>query len=502
VAFLFAAMTLAVYLATTGGSLATSDALMMFDVTKSLVQHGSLSASGNVLGWEHNRGIDGRFYSQFGIGQSIYNVPFYIAGARLEAVAGRRIGRPDTVAKAAVAAGSAVAAALSVWIGLLLAYALTRSVPGAIYAAAALAFGTLLWPYAKFGFNQPLATCCMLAATYAVWRGVSTGREPWFAAGGLGLAAGLLTRHEFVLATIPVGLTLALASGGNARLLARRFLAVGLPFGLGLMLWTGYNQARFGSPFNTGYAPTFGNPLQGAWGLLFSPGASLFLYSPIVIAGVAALVGMVRRNKLAGGLFVALALIFLSFYSSLSDWQGGRSYGPRYLVPLLPFFCIPLAYWFANGTRRVRAVLIAGLAFSVLAQAPGVLVDFSKVGEVHATTTGESHTRRTSSWHSASLVLNARAAIAAVPINVTSLIEGSPPGAVQPAGGLDDRSFSRQFAFSFDLWWLYLFHMRVVSAPVAVCLGIMPWLVAVTLGFALRRALLKCGPPQVPAGSA
>jgi hypothetical protein len=98
VAFLFAAMTLAVYLATTGGSLATSDALMMFDVTKSLVQHGSLSASGNVLGWEHNRGIDGRFYSQFGIGQSIYNVPFYIAGARLEAVAGRRIGRPDTVA--------------------------------------------------------------------------------------------------------------------------------------------------------------------------------------------------------------------------------------------------------------------------------------------------------------------------------------------------------------------------------------------------------------------
>jgi hypothetical protein len=499
---LFAAMTLAVYLATTGGSLATSDALMMFDVTRNLVQHGSLSASSNLLGWEHNRGVDGRFYSQFGIGQSIYNVPFYLAGARLEAAAGHHIGRPDTVTKAAVAAGSAVAAALSVWIGLLFAYALTGSLSGAIYAAAALAFGTLLWPYAKFGFNQPLATFCLLAATYAVWRGVNTDRTSWFAAGGLGLAAGLLTRHEFVLAAMPLALTLVLASGRNTRLLTRRCLAAGLPFGIGLLAWMGYNQTRFGSPFNTGYAPEFGNPLEGAWGLLLSPGGSLFLYSPIVIVGTAALVGLVRRNRLAGGLFVAYVVIYVLFYSSLSDWEGGRSYGPRYLVPLLPYLCIPLAWWFAEGGRRTRVALIAALSLGVLVQAPGVLVDFAKVGESRATQTGESHVQRTSSWHAAPLILNARAAIAAVPINVAYLVDGRPPAAVRPAGAPDDRSFSRQFAFSLDLWWLYLFHMGVVSAPAAVLLGVMPWLVAAILGLALRRVLHQCGTPPAPEASA
>jgi len=501
-ALLVGALALAVYLATAGGSLATTDALMAFDVTKNLVEHGSLAASHNVLGWEHNRGVDGRFYSQFGIGQSIYNVPFYVAGAWFERAAGRRIGRQETVTKAAVTAGSAIAAAASVWIAFLFAYQLTRSVSGATYGAVSLAFGTLLWPYAKFGFNQPLGACCLLAATYAVWRGVTTDRAAWLALGGLGLAAGLLTRHEFILAAVPVVLALVIASGRNYRLLARRLISVGLPLTIGLLAWMQYNQIRFGSPFNTGYAPSFGNPLEGAWGLLLSPGASLFLYSPIVGLGVIALVRMGRRDRMAAGLFAAHAVLYVLFYSSLSDWEGGRSYGPRYLVPLLPFFCIPLAYWFAEARKRTRVWLLAALAVSVLAQTPGVLVDFAKVAETDAQQSGESHAQRHSSWRSAPLMLNVRAATTAVPNNVAYLLAGQPPAAVRPSGGQDDRSFSRQFAFSLDFWWLYLFHMRVVSALAAVVLGVLPWLVAGILALALGRLLRQCANLRAAPGEA
>ena len=111
--------TLALYAATAGGSLTSTDAVVSFDLTRSIVEDHSIALSGNLLGLEANRGVDGRFYSQYGIGQSIYNVPFYVAGTVAQRLIHRRIGKPDTFPKAAVALGSAVAAAgavLLVWL--------------------------------------------------------------------------------------------------------------------------------------------------------------------------------------------------------------------------------------------------------------------------------------------------------------------------------------------------------------------------------------------------
>ena len=84
---------------------------MTFDLTRSIVEDHSIALSGNLLGLDANRGVDGRYYSQYGIGHSIYNVPFYVAGTAAQRLIGRRIGKPDTLPKAAVALGSAVAAA-------------------------------------------------------------------------------------------------------------------------------------------------------------------------------------------------------------------------------------------------------------------------------------------------------------------------------------------------------------------------------------------------------
>ncbi len=67
---------LLVYVSTAGGSLATTDAVVAFDVTRNICEHGTLAMSGNLLGMDAHRGVDGRFYSPFGIAQSIYNIPF------------------------------------------------------------------------------------------------------------------------------------------------------------------------------------------------------------------------------------------------------------------------------------------------------------------------------------------------------------------------------------------------------------------------------------------
>ena len=59
---------------------------------------------------------------------------------------------------------------------------------------------------------------------------------------------------------------------------------------------------------------------------------------------------------------------------------------------------------------------------------------------------------------------------------------------MKPATGLA-RDFSEQFTFSLDFWWLYLFHLGVVSAPVALILGAVPGGLAVWCVVGLRRRL-------------
>jgi hypothetical protein len=87
--------TAAFYLGTSGGSTATTDAVVAYDVTKGLVERHSLALSGNLLGTESMRGPDGRYYSPFGIVPSLYNVPFYVAGRWLQSAVG--VSSPDTL---------------------------------------------------------------------------------------------------------------------------------------------------------------------------------------------------------------------------------------------------------------------------------------------------------------------------------------------------------------------------------------------------------------------
>jgi hypothetical protein len=129
---------LALYSLTAGGSLTSSDAVVTFEVTRSLVERGSIALSGNIIGNDANRGLDGRYYSQFGIGHSLYNIPFYVVGRTAARLTGTRIGKADTIPKAAVAWGSAVAAAFTVAIICLLAFRATGDPRAALRSSAQL----------------------------------------------------------------------------------------------------------------------------------------------------------------------------------------------------------------------------------------------------------------------------------------------------------------------------------------------------------------------------
>jgi hypothetical protein len=155
-------------------------------------------------------------------------------------------------------------------------------------------------------------------------------------------------------------------------------LAFGVPLAacLALVLW--HNAVRFGSPFDSGYSDEgFTTPLYvGLYGLLLSSGKSIVLYSPIVLLAPPGLVFLWRWRPAEALLIGSLALVTLLYYAAWWAWYGGWSWGPRFLVPTLPFLVLAVGAALAERAwaRWLALPLVIG---GIGVQALGVLIDFN-----------------------------------------------------------------------------------------------------------------------------
>src|SRR5262249_12099042 len=123
-----------------------------------------------------------------------------------------------------------------------------------------------------------------------------------------------------------------------------------------------YNLARFGTPFETGYGAqasvgAFTTPLWvGVYGLLLSSGKGAAWFAPalwLAPAGVAAMVRSRQHSdaarkgddaRRAAWAIVAAWAAALLVYGRFQHWGGDGSWGPRYLVPLLPLAAIAVGF--------------------------------------------------------------------------------------------------------------------------------------------------------------
>jgi Dolichyl-phosphate-mannose-protein mannosyltransferase len=468
------AFVLLVYGATAGGSLATTDAVVTYTLTRQIVEHGSVALPGDLLGNAAHRGPDGRYYSPFGLAQSVYNIPYYLAGRAAARHVADRIGRHEAIEKAAVALGNGLPMAATVWVVYLFGRDCVRRRSSAVAAALAAAFATPAWPYAKFGFNVPLSALALTAAGYLAWR--ATRRKRSSVPVGLLLSLALLTRHELLLAVLPIGLWFAVERD-SARDVLRRLFGLAAGLAPGVLIWLAYNYMRFGNVLDAGYLrdpiPQFGSSvLWGGFGLLLSPTGSLLVYAPLTVVSLATVRHVWRADRRLLLLLLAPLAVFVVFYAQLGNWMGGRSYGPRYLVPMLPLTVVTLAFAFDAAATRARRQLAAVCAACVVVQLPGVLVDFAKVGLQHARAHGApTRDERLHDWTTAPIVLNARASVAAVSRTVR-VLSGADPVPARRITEPDDRDFSQQFVFSLDFWWVYLCYMGVIPRAMAVGIGL------------------------------
>ena len=384
---LFAATAL-VYMLTAPGHLGTVDMRAELAVAQSMVSNADFTVSQDLpfVTVPYVVAENGEHYSDHEVGQSLLLLPAALVGR----IAGctNSSSCPATAQHDAEFAASfldAIAAAAAVMLMFLLASDLGAAIGPSLVLALLFGFTTIEWAYAHDAFDVGPTTTALLLVLFAMHRGLRRDSVRWLVIGGVAAGAAVALRLPslvclpvvaayVVMSTRPLGFAICL----------RHVAAFGAPVVAALLLVGWYNWARFGDPLQAGYSLAsdyygFGSPLSGIAGELFSPGRSVFLYSPILIAALAGLPLLWRRHRALTVTIVTIVIVNLLFYGAYLAWWGGWDWGPRYLVPMTPFLILPLLpllqRW-ADLPRAARGAICGLAAAGVLVQLLDVSVDF------------------------------------------------------------------------------------------------------------------------------
>jgi hypothetical protein len=259
-------------------------------------------------------------------------------------------------------------------------------------------------------------------------------------------------------------------------------------FVLAFLLHGAYDVARFGTPFETGYGAqatpaAYSTPLLvGLYGLLLSSGKGVMWFAPALWLAPAgwnamrAAAGRARATAIAALLMGAAALLL---YGRFQHWAGDGSFGPRYLVPVLPaaFLLVTFALDHASRTRRAIAAVL-GLA-GLLVTIGGVAIYFGaqmrEAGD-YPYTLPLDHPHFMESSHFNPRFSPILGHWAMLRRNLSLAVHGHAPRIVaggdagQSAGGRIGVSEDDQRALleGFDFWWTYAAYAGVPGAPLAL----------------------------------
>jgi hypothetical protein len=357
-----------VYGAAGPGRLDIIDGQYRFEVARNLLHAGSLQIRDPFL-LGAAEGLGGR-YSPYGISGSIVSLPLVIIGTWIDPSSIERQQFFFSFTSALFGAGTAA---------VLLFFYLTLGVsPGsALRWTLVAAFATLAFPASTSVFEQAQHGFFVVSACLLAFLGARRDSMALTIAGGLMLAVLVNFQETYIVLFPALGLATLASRDGSIDLSRRaivRYLMFVLAGALGLLVYAGVNDLRFGHPLATGkgtnHPSAFGNPLLGLPALLVSPGKSILLYSPPIVLALIGVRELLRREH---GLALAISLAslaHLAVISSVSFFGGDWCWGPRYFVPILPLLALgfPMVGLATTGHRAVvPAIVAAGVVVQLLA---------------------------------------------------------------------------------------------------------------------------------------
>jgi hypothetical protein len=347
-------------------------------VTESIVERSDLAIP-DSLGI---KGVDGRDYSWYGLGQSILAIPFYIIG--------KYVGTPEN----AVSIMNPLFGAATVVLVFLFSIALGYSNRNSLYAAILYGLCTFAWPLAKQPFDHTMETFFVLLSVYLLYVHVSDRKPSYLLLSAFSIGCAFIIRQISILVLSPLLILILTYSLKKShfktaakivtRDIALFFLAF-LPF---VVLDCWYNYYRFASIFKTGFTVMAsrygihlfeGTPFHiGFAGLLISPGKGFFYYSPIAILFFFSIKSFSRKHPRLAVSFIFIILSYLLLLSNYVFWHGDWAWGPRFLLVITPFLIIPIAEflesntWSKNLSSKVLLYILIAVSFVIQISAVSV----------------------------------------------------------------------------------------------------------------------------------
>jgi hypothetical protein len=221
------------------------------------------------------------------------------------------------------------------------AFARRHSFGRSVASAVVIGIGTSVFSTSQALWQHPatvlfLSLACAALDRLSTLEGAAQRKPAMIAALGLALAAAARPAAIPMAAVLFVYLLIRTRTNAVFAIVAAALPAAGV---------AAYNNAWFGSPFDFGASTSgrfFAAFPESLGGLLISPARGLFVFTPLALVALAALVAAARRHSL-GRALLAAAVIHLLFTSAWNEWHGGESFGPRLLTDMIPvlFFYLP-----------------------------------------------------------------------------------------------------------------------------------------------------------------
>jgi hypothetical protein len=239
----------------------------------------------------------------------------------------------------------------------------------AAFLAFAYAFSTITWPFATYFFESDVSAMLDIIAVFLAIRMARGGSARLADAIPCGAALGAAFTVDYInFLFVPViSAFLIYSFRGKLPGLAKGLAGLLATSAVGAVLLGLYDQVAFGNPLvtseqvydhTTSVFQSFSYPLlAGLYLDLFSPLRGVFLYCPVLVVGVVGCYYFWQRREMRSEcvLLVACFLAIVIPYSMWYNAEGGEGFGPRFLIPAIPFLLLPAGFAIEARGRLTRA---------------------------------------------------------------------------------------------------------------------------------------------------
>jgi hypothetical protein len=256
---------------------------------------------------------------------------------------------------------------------------ITASTTKSLLITLSISLGTPIYKYGTAFYGHTLAAVCYFLG-FLIWfyaRRQRTISLSWAFISALLLGCTVLTEFPTLVLVVMISPYIMFTLYQSKQLSNWKiYVVLATGFVISIFPQLVYNYSIFGSPFVTGYShsslPAFaaahGTNFMGiGWPDLrvifyqtFQPTLGIFWQSPIFFLAIIGWFFMAKETDYRAEMYFTIGLIILYclFFSGYFDWWGGVVFSPRHLIPILPFFALPLAF---TPKKITIPLLIAGL---------------------------------------------------------------------------------------------------------------------------------------------